>query len=159
MNKIFTTMKTLTLLICFFGIVLATFAQENNEELYKAVIDNDKDFIENLIKEGADVNYVKEVGPWMKVNALITAVNNEYIEIAKLLLDNNADVNWKDGFNTSAIIYAAATGNQEMVELLLGNGADINDNDGQGNTVLTAAKESKNKDLIKIIKEKIKEKE
>lgn len=80
--------------------------------------------------------------------------HEKQFDISKILIENKADVNWKDGFKTSAIIYAASSGNKELVELLLSHGANINDSDGQGNTVLTAAKESKNKDLIKFIKEK-----
>jgi ankyrin repeat protein len=150
-------MKTLTTLIFFLGLTLSTIAQDINEKLYEAVTKNDKAKVEKLIDEDADVNYVKQAGSWMKVSVLITAVNNKNIEIAKLLLENKADVNWKDGFNTSAILYAANTGSIEMVKLLLEYGADINDNDGKENTVLTAAKESKNKDLIAFVKEKLKE--
>ena len=152
-------MKILTTLICLIGLTFSTIAQDKSEQLYEAVTKNNKDKVENLITKGADVNYVKEAGPWMKVSVLITAVNNQNIDIAKLLLDNKADVNWKDGFKTSAILYAANTGSIEMVKLLLEKGADINDNDGQGNTVLTSAKESKNEALIAFVKEKLKEKE
>ena len=150
-------MKTLTTLICFLGLTLSTVAQDKGEQLYEAVTKNDKDKVEKLIDKGADVNYVEEAGPWMKVSVLITAVNNKNLDIAKLLLDNKANVNWKDGFNTSAILYAASSGSIDMVKLLLEYGADINDNDGKGNTVLTAAKESKNKKLISFVEEKMKE--
>ena len=150
-------MKILTTLICLIGLTFSTIAQDKSEQLYAAVTKNDKDKVEKLVKTGADVNYVKKAGPWMKVSVLITAVNNQNLEIAKLLIDNKANVNWKDGFKTSAILYAANTGSIDMVQLLLENGADIKDNDGQGNTVLTAAKESKNKALIAFVKEKSKE--
>jgi ankyrin repeat protein len=149
-------MKLLTILICLLGLTFSTEAQDNNKQLYDAVTKNDKDKVEKLIEQGADVNYIKQAGPWMKVSLLITAVNNKNIDIVKLLLDNKSVVNWKDGFKTSAILYAANTGSLEMVKLLLENGADINDNDGQGNTVLTAAQESKNKDLIAFIEESTK---
>lgn len=152
-------MKILTTLICFLGLTLSTVAQDKGEQLYEAVTKNNEDKVEELIEKGADVNFVKEAGPWMKVSVLITAVNNKNLEIARLLLDNKADVNWKDGFNTSAILYAASSGSIEMVKLLLEHGADINGNDGKGNTVLTAAKESKDKDLISFVEEKLKEKE
>jgi|8_EtaG_2_1085327.scaffolds.fasta_scaffold16421_4 ankyrin repeat protein len=152
-------MKTIMTIICFLGLTLTTVAQDKNEQLYEAVTKNDKDKVEKLIDKGADVNYIKHVGPWMKVSVLIIAVNNKNIEIAKLLLENKADVNWKDGFNSSAILYATSSGNIEMVKLLLEYGADINDNDGKGNTVLTAAKESKDKDLISFVEKKLKEKE
>ncbi len=148
-------MKALLTLTFLFGTILPTFSQDKNELLLKAVTNGDKGTVEKLIKEGADVNYVKEVGPWMKMNPLTTSINKKQFDISKMLIENKADVNWKDGFKTSAIIYAAGLGNKELVELLLTNGANINDNDGQGNTVLTAAKESKNKDLIKFVKEKM----
>lgn len=152
-------MKTTTAIIWFLGLAFSTIAQEKNEQLYEAVSKNDKDKVEKLIKKGADVNYAKETGPWMKVSVLITAVNNKNIDIAKFLLDNEADVNWKDGFDTSAILYAASGGSVDMVKLLLEYGANINDNDGKGNTVFTAAKKSKNKDLISFVKEKNEDKE
>lgn len=152
MNK---KMKILTTLICFIGFAFSTIAQDRSEQLYGAVIKNDKNKVKKLIEKDADVNYVKEAGPWMKVSVLITAVNHQNIDIVKLLLDNKADVNWKDGFKSSAILYAANTGSIEMVKLLLENGADINDNDGQGNTVLTAAKESENVALIAFVKERL----
>lgn len=148
-------MKTLLTITFFFGTILTTLSQDKNELLLKAVTNGDKGTVEKLIKEGADVNYIKEVGPWIKMNPLITSINKKQFDISKMLIENKADVNWKDGFKTSAIIYAAGLGNKELVELLLTNGANINDNDGQGNTVLTAAKESKNKDLIKFVKEKM----
>lgn len=152
-------MKSLTTLICFLALTLSTVAQDKGEQLYEAVTKNDKDKVEKLIERGADVNYVKEAGPWMKVSVLITAVNNKNLDIAKFLLDKKANVNWKDGFNTSAILYGASSGSIDMVKLLLEYGADINDNDGKGNTVLTAAIESKNKKITSFVEEKMNEEE
>ncbi len=151
-------MKILSILIFLLGLTFSTVAQDNGEQLYEAVKKNDKEKVEKLIEEGADINHIVQAGPWMKVSILITAVNNKNVDIATLILSNKADVNWKDGFNTSAILYAASTGSNEMVNLLLQYGADINDNDGKGNTVLTAAKESKNKKLVSFVNEKIEEK-
>jgi len=63
----------------------------------KAVANGNKEAVEKLMKEGADVNYIKEAGPWMKVNPLITSINKKQFDIAKTLIENKADVNWKDG--------------------------------------------------------------
>ena len=133
------------------------FGQDSNEKLYQAIVKGDTASVKHLLNDKADPNFIKSSGPWMKVNMLITAVNQGDITIVKMLLENKADLSWKDGFNTSALIYAASKGNKDIVILLLDNGADINDSDGQGNTVLSAAKESKNKDLIKFIQAKLKE--
>jgi ankyrin repeat protein len=134
------------------------FGQEKDEQLFNASLKNDTELFKKILNEGANVNYIKSVGPWMKVNSLIYSVRNKNIEITKLLLENGIDVNWKDGFNSSAIMYAAYTGKIELVELLLKYGGNINDNDGKDSSVLTAAKESKNRKMIKFVKMKIKEK-
>jgi uncharacterized protein len=148
-------MKTTFLTLLILLISIASFGQNKDEKLYNLVVKNDTKNSIKLISENADVNYVKELG-WAKVNILITAINNINVEIVKSLLENNADVNWKDGFNSSALMYAASKGDREIVDLLLKYGADINANDGMGNTVLTAAKESKNAKLILFIEAKIK---
>ena len=134
---------------------LVTFGQNKDEQLYKAVKENNLTNVEELIKQNADVNY-REEKSWVKINLLITAINNNNFEITKKLIENKADINWKDGFNTSALMYACSKGNLKIVNLLLDNEADINANDEQGNSVLTAAKESNNKDLILLIENKLK---
>jgi ankyrin repeat protein len=150
--------KTIAILLTITCMTFYAFGQDNNEKLYKGIAKGDTSIVKQLLNDKADPNYIKAEGSWMKVNMLITAVNNGNIDIVKMLIANKADVKWKDEFKTTALIYAASNGNKEIVVLLLDNGADINDNDGQGNTVLSAAKESKNKELITFIEEKLKEK-
>lgn len=139
----------------FFFNLLFILGQSKDQELYKAVKENNLRTVELLLSENADPNFVEEYS-WMKVNLLITAVNNNNYEIAKKLIENKVDVNWKDGFNTDALMYACSKGNIKIVNLLLEHGADINSHDNQGNNVLTAAKESKNKELISLIQNKLK---
>lgn len=147
------------IIILFLTILISgtIFGQDNNEKLYQAIVKSDTTLVKQLLNDKADPNFVKESGPWGKVNMLITAVNNGNIDIVNLLIANNVDVKWKDGFKTTALMYAASKGNKNIVVLLLDNGADINDNDGQGSTVLSAAKGSKNKELIKFVQTKLKE--
>ena len=135
---------------------ICAFGQVGNDNLYKAVVAGDSIAVKQLLSDKADPNYIKAAGPWMKVNVLITAVNNGSFNNVKMLVANKANVKWRDGFNTTALMYAAAGGRMDIVNLLLSSGADINDNDGKGNTVLTAAKESKNKELVTLIEGKVK---
>jgi uncharacterized protein len=137
---------------------LHLFGQDNNEKLYDAIVKGDSSIVKQLLNKGADPNFVFSKGPWMKVDLLIIAVTNGNSYIVKMLIANGADVKWKDGFNTTALMYAASGGNIEMVELLLKSGANINDNDDQGNSVLSAAKESKNVTLISLVENKFNEK-
>jgi len=148
--------KVITTLLITLCSTVRILGQDNNEKLYKAIIKGDTTIVMQLLNSKADPNYIIVKGPWMKVNMLITAVNNGNISIVKMLITMNADVKWKDGFKTTALMYAASKGSKEIVALLLNNGADVNDNDGQGNTVLSAAKESKNNELIRFIEETIK---
>lgn len=148
--------KSFATALIFLSFSLFAKAQSKNEKLYLSIVRNEPEKVVQLLNDNADANYVVAKGPWMKVNMLITAVNNEHIEMMKALINNKADVNWKDGFNSTALMYAAAKGNMEMVTLLLENGADITANDGKGNTVLTAATESKNTELIKLIQQRLK---
>ena len=137
---------------------LHVFGQDGNEKLYNAIVQGDSSIVKQLLKNGADPNYVISKGAWMKVNMLITAVTNENIYIVKILIMNGVDVKWKDGFNTTALMYAASGGSIDMVKLLLESGANIDDNDGQGNSVLSAAKESKNAAVIALVENKLNEK-
>lgn len=147
--------KAKILSILFFLNCLILFGQNVDEKLYKAVKENNLSDVNEFLKQNGNPNFTEEKS-WVKINLLITAVNNNNYEMAKKLIESKADVNWKDGFNTSALMYACSKGNLKIVNLLLENGADINANDEQGNSVLTAAKESNNKDLILLVENKLK---
>ncbi|MFD3004040.1 ankyrin repeat domain-containing protein [Pontibacter toksunensis] len=148
--------KLILLLVLTLCTSILTMAQRKDEQLYAAVQKNDKAKVEVLLKKKANPNYIKQAGPWMQVSPLITAVNNSNVEIVKLLIASRAQIDWRDGFNTTTLMYAASKGNREIVELLLASGADVNATDGEGNTVLTAAKENKNSEVVTLIKSKLK---
>lgn len=150
-------MKKLTLAILFFTSASMLFAQNMSDSLYEAVVKADTTAIKDLVKKGANVNFIQQQG-WMKVNLLITAVNKKNTDAVKVLLQNGADVNWEDGFNTTALMYAASAGSIEIVKLLLNNGADIKHKDKQGNNAISEAKKDKHFDIVKLLETKLKEK-
>lgn len=149
-------MKTCIAVLFFIGLFFSSYAQEKNDLLYDAIIKSDRPTVEKLLAEGASANYIKELKPWLQVSMLIGAVDHKDIDIVKLLLAKKADVNFRDGFNMTAIMYAASNGEFEMVKLLVAAGANVNDNDGKGNSVLSAAKESQEAELIAFVETKIK---
>ena len=79
-------MKKIIMLILMFGSSFSVFSQTKNDSLYTAVSINDQPLVIALIKEGADVNYVKSAGPWVKTNCLLTAVEKGNIEITSVNL-------------------------------------------------------------------------
>lgn len=149
-------MKTRITVLFFIGLLFSSFAQTKNDLLYDAIIKSDKPTVEKLLAEGASVNYIKDLKPWLQVSMLIAAVDHNDVDILKLILAKKPDVHYRDGFNTTAIMYAASNGEFEMVKLLVAAAANVNDNDGKGVSVLSAAKESQEADLIAFVEAKIK---
>jgi ankyrin repeat protein len=137
-----------TIFLLLFSVT--AFSQSKNDQLYDAVTNTDTSKVESLLKTGADPNYKKKVMSF-EISMLIWAVQQQNIKIVKLLVDYKAEVDWKDWFKTTALMYAAHTGNKPIIETLLKAGADPKAHDEQGNSVLTAAKESNNNEVITMI--------
>lgn len=130
----------IALTICFMQFTLVS--QTKNDQLFKSIQNGEKDKVTTLLNAGCDANYFIVGSPEIKVSCLIAAVNyNKTTDIAKLLIDHKADVNWKDNLKNSAIIYAVKNGNLPMIKLLVANGANLSEVDAQGKTLLFTAKE------------------
>lgn len=85
-------------------------------------------------------------------------MNKKNVPAVKTLLQQGADVNWEDGFNTTALMYAASSGSIDIAKLLLDKGADIKHKDKQGNDAISAAKAGKHKDVVKLLETRMNEK-
>jgi ankyrin repeat protein len=127
-------MKTLAIvgisIVCVALIILliaylSTSKERLNKKFFTAVRDNDITAVTNLLK-GKQIN----VANYKDINSytpLSVAAENGNIEMARLLLDNNADVNSTAGPRKfSNLMFAAAKGQAEMVEFLLEQGANVN---------------------------------
>ncbi len=90
-----------------------------NSKLLNAAETGDSARVEQLLKQGADVNEKKEDG----TTALIRAVRKGHIEIVKTLIDAGADVNVKYEHGGTALMDAAAWGHTEIAEILRQAGA------------------------------------
>jgi len=147
-------MKTFITLILLFSATLA-FGQTKDEQLYNAVMKSDSLKVETLLNQDANPNFKVKQG-FFEFSPLIWAVQHQDLKIVKLLVEHKAEVDWRDGFKTTALMYAASKGNKAIVEFLIAHGADPNAKDEQGNSVLSAAKESKNDEVIKLIEKLLK---
>lgn len=70
---------------------------------------------------------------------------------AKLLLDNEADVNAQGGFYCSALQASSARGHREIVQLLLNYGADVNAQGGEHGNALQAASAEGHEEIVQLL--------
>lgn len=80
--------------------------------------------------------------------------NKRRTEIAKLLLEQRADVNAKQSDGDTALIRAAASGNAPLVRLLIDQGAEVNAKGSEGKTPLMWALKRGDMELVAILLEK-----
>jgi len=77
-----------------------------------------------LVLKGADVNLPSNNG--FRVFPLHSAVAGNFTDIARMLIENNAQVNVKQQAGATALHSAAQNGNVDLLILLLEHGADVN---------------------------------
>ena len=87
--------------------------------------DGDLDGVVKAIKEGADIN--NKDGALSRSPLIFVAEFSQNIEIIKNLISKNADINYKDDKNDSALSCLVRSNNVEGVKVLLENSADLND--------------------------------
>ena len=146
-----------------------------NKQLYDAVImamvHQKPKIIDNLISDGADVNYVDEKtgesvlaravmlacsfagkisGPSNAVNVRAGQLVTEMVD---KLLREGADPNIHMMSGEPAIMYVAKFGNGEILKLLIDSGADMTVKDKMGNTVIDAALQFGNKECVAVLRE------
>ena len=152
-----------------------------DEHLWQASMRGQFDAVKNLLRRGADPNYVR--GGWSilmrvakggpplsaeilienggKVNykgkdgasALTIAAEHGNTGVARVLLENEGDVNIRNDHGNTALMYAAEYGNVEIVRLLLAANADITPRDKDGETALMTAQRRARNDIIRLLQE------
>lgn len=90
-------------------------------DLQNAVITGNQEAVKQHIAAGSNLN---ERDPFGGSSPLITAAVFNKPEIAELLIDGGADINFQNNDGSTALISAAFFGRPEIVKLLLDRGAD-----------------------------------
>lgn len=91
-------------------------------KLYEIVLDNDIDKVKKALSD-CDINEQEEESGY---TALHYCAQNQYVDIAKLLIKKGAKVDVKDSYGNTPLFKAVffSKGNTEMINLLLKNGAN-----------------------------------
>jgi ankyrin repeat protein len=114
--------------------------KRNQTPFHLAAYKGNSKIVEILIRKGADVN--KRGGNTLTPldYAIHCSVPKLRLSTAKLLLENEADINKCDGSGWSPVYRCAKFNMPEVLKLLLGKGANVNIKDKQGRTALDTAK-------------------
>lgn len=92
-----------------------------------------------------DLRNIRGAQEWIKQNALVNAPRLRRIERVQELLDQGVNVNARDRFAKTALMYAASEGYTKLVKLLIDHKANVNAQDMHGYTALMEGVESKKK--------------
>lgn len=117
-----------------------TFNVSKTTPLSYAILQKNIELVQLLLKYGADPNFTAsgEVTP----PPLIGSIYYGNIEITLLLIANGSDINIRDRFGRTALIYSTKNKNIRTTELLFKHGADIHISDNDGRTALMYAQDN-----------------
>lgn len=104
--------------------------------LHEAVSSNDMQGVKDFIRKYPKIVHSKNVNG---ETALFVAAREGNLEIAQLLISEDADVNEKDEDGFTPIYWASLRGNTEILKLLISEGADVNSKNADGETPLHEA--------------------
>ena len=121
-------------------------------QFLNAAIEGDIITIRQAIQQGINIDY-KGDDEW---TALCWAITLQKFDIAKLLIENKADVNYQEKVEGESVLMLAATTekeNPELVQMLLDKGANVDLKDCVGWTALMHAVSADNVNIAKILLE------
>jgi ankyrin repeat protein len=92
-----------------------------DEKLWDAVRYGELDEVQQIVKDGANVNVIETDG-WTPLHE---ASNNGDLETVRFLVNSGADVDCKDMYENTPLHYNALCGHTEIVRFLVSKGADL----------------------------------
>lgn len=87
-----------------------------SDNLIQAVENNDLEKVQEILQDSSyPINETNDKGE----TPLLIATHENYIEVAKLLIEAGADINLQDNIQDSAYLYAGAQGKTEILKYLI----------------------------------------
>lgn len=130
-------------------------SQKKRCDLWEAVATNDTKFVASLLTEGVSANIrFPTPGYGFLTPVLHLAASRGNLDIGRLLIEHNADVDAYTEDTSTALHEAANEGHTAFVELLLNNQASINIRKKGDKTALDIAKAKGHKDIVKLLRKK-----
>jgi len=115
-----------------------------------------KENIGNILRSKSEDDIIRDLSNLTqeeKDKKLLDSSTEGQLEIVRLLIKAGADVNAKNFYGSTPLIYASMNGNIDIVKMLIEVGADVNAKNKFGNTALMCAiRRNKNKEIINLLK-------
>ena len=94
-----------------------------NSRLSFAAFKGDLSRVKFLVNIGSDANMFRAIS----LSPLFVSLKNGYLDVAKVLINSGANVNYvKPKCNTSCLMVASQNNNLDIAKLLISRGADVN---------------------------------
>jgi ankyrin repeat protein len=121
--------------------------------LVDAVVNYDLNAVKRLLQQGANVNDTDAFGE----SALCRALTYGYMDIARILIENGADLNTQNRLGNTPLIIVIntsyASGREDIARLLLQKGANIDIKNKAGETAMSIALSQQRPTVIKMLKD------
>ena len=118
---------------------------KRNQALLAAVKQGDKETIQKLLADGADINATDERG---RTSAMI-AVHTDQLEVFNLLVEHGANINIRDDRSDNPLLYAGAEGKLDFVRASIAAGADTTITNRFGGTALIPAADRGHVEIVR----------
>jgi ankyrin repeat protein len=123
--------------------------RQRRSEFMVACASGDLDKVEQMLADGADPNYLNDLGG----TPLTWAVAWERQEVVECLLRNGAEVELPARPARSPLMHAASRGNEAIVAILMAHGADPSRKDKDGQLPVDLAKGTGRADCAVLIEQ------
>lgn len=152
--KLIVKIASLALLALAFGqmaVAMEMPKEELNHALITATWSGKKDEVLKLLSNGADINYADKNGD----TALICASCSNYPALVKILLDDkDIDVNYKNKWGKTPLVYASMCSPAIVQMLLTRKDIDVNCQSDDGSTALLEASKANKLEIVKMLLER-----
>lgn len=111
----------------------------SEQNFFSQVVQNHPEVVNLFLEAGMDPNVVEE-----DKAALLEACRRGYTEIGLALIEAGADVDARDSYGVSCLMFSAITGSNDLILKLIEKGANVNAQDNYGRTALIEALTTEN---------------
>ena len=116
----------------------------NERAFFSQVIQNHPDAVNLFLEAGMNPDVAED-----DKTVLLEACRRGYPEIGSALIEAGADVNARDSYGVSCLMFSAITGSNQLILEMVKKGADVNARDNYGRSALVEALTTENDITLK----------